>query len=272
MGIVEERRKVLDMVAAGELSPEEASRLLTSLDGRPEEASSRAIEPAAGEIARVRVVGTFRNVRIEGDSSISTATATGPHKARLEEGTMVFEEDPDSEQDGYVIFGPQARRPRRIRISADFGKGRTFRWQNPPAVLHIRMNPELPLEVELTAGSARVWDVTGPIRANLTAGSARFEGVRSPFVAAVEAGSINVSGIFDRGDSEIRCTAGKVRIDLERGSSVKIAARANLGKVALPGGEEWQGIGGGTRKTTVGGGSGTLDIEAVTGAVFVSSK
>jgi hypothetical protein len=62
-----------------------------------------------------------------------------------------------------------------------------------------------------------------------------------------------------------------VRLDLDEGSSVRITARATLGRISLPKSKEWQGIGGGRREVTIGGGDGTLDIEATTGAAIVEA-
>lgn len=262
----EERRKILERVAAGDLSPTAGADLLEAISQRRE----APVETDDEAIARVRVLGTFRTVRIQGDQSVKTAVAEGEHRVRTENGTMIFDADPGDEGSGYVLLGP---RPRRGRVHAriDLGRGRRFAWEGGrPPVLSIRMNPDLKLEVEMTAGSARVEGVRGPIVADLTAGSARFEGVRSPFMAEVDAGSVQVSGLFDQGDSSIRCTAGKVGITLEKGSSVRITARTTMGKVMLPDDDRWQTfIGAGKREVVVGNGDGTLELEATTGAVSV---
>lgn len=264
----EERKKVLERVASGDLSPEEASEILDALKQRSE------APPATDEtpVTSVRVIGTFRTLRIQGDPAVRTAVADGAHRVRTEDGKMIFEEDPEGPEGDYMLFGPppRGRRGRRgIHIHADFGGGRRFRFDTP---LNIRMNPDLPLEIDMAAGTAHIRDIRSPIKATLNAGTARFEGVRSPFKAFVDAGAIHVRGLFDKGDSEIRCTAGKVKIDLERGSSVRITARSTLGKIVLPHGERWQGIGGGEKEVTVGSGAGTLDLEATTGALVVESE
>jgi hypothetical protein len=219
-------------------------------------------------INAIRVSGTFRTLRVEGDTSVRGAVAEGPHEVRNKDGVLVFEDYADEDDPGFTLFGPRFRRG-RIQLSGKIN-GKEFSFgENVPHELRIRMNPELPLEIDLTAGSARVRDVSGPIRATLAAGTARFEGIQSPFVAVVDAGSLNVHGLFDRGESEIRCTAGKVRIELDEESSVRITARATLGKISLPHKKDWAGIGGGRREVIVGEGKGTLDIEATTGAAVV---
>lgn len=219
------------------------------------------------DVAAIKVRGSFRHLRILGDPSVRAAVAEGPHVVRIEGRVMIFEEDPEDE--AFMLFGP--REPgRSMRINSDIRIGRRrFRLGGSPPELRIRMNPSLSLEIDITAGTARVEDVVGPITAKLAAGSAWFEGVQSPFNASIDAGSLHVGGLFNRGDSTIRCTAGKVHIDLDKSSDVRIKARATIGKISLPDGGEWSGLGAGKRVMTIGGGEGNLDIEAITGSVVV---
>lgn len=299
MTVQERRRNLFEMVASGDLSPDAAAKLLdalqrTTLDETEQDLVFQSIksgnasaDEAVGlllvessapttsktavstdeKIDAIRVVGTFRTLRVEGDPSVHIAVAEGPHEVRTEGGVMIFEEYSDADEPGFIVFGPRFRR----RIRGSFAiNGKEFKiGEQSPSEFRLRMNPELPLEIDMTAGTARVRGVSGAVRATIAAGSARFEDIRSPFVAAVDAGSLTVRGRFDRGHSEIRCTAGKVKIELEKGSSVRISARATLGKISLPQGKDWQGIGGGRRVVTVGTGDGTLDIEATTGAAIV---
>ncbi|MGH9196593.1 MAG: hypothetical protein ACRD1T_12725 [Acidimicrobiia bacterium] len=263
----DQRRNILHKVASGELAPDEAAVLLDSLEKEqaPQPPSPPIQEPE--DVMAVRVDGSFRHLRIEGDPSVKAAVAQGPHVVRMQGKTMVFEEDPEDE--AFVLFGP--REPgRSMRINSDIRIGRRrFRLGGQPPELRIRMNPSLALDIDITAGTARVEEVKGPITAKLAAGSAWFEGVHSPFNASIDAGSLHVAGLFDRGESSIRCTAGKVNIDLDKQSDVRIKARATIGKISLPDGGEWSGLGAGKRVMTIGKGEGKLDIEAITGSVIV---
>lgn len=259
-----DRRRILEMVAQGRISAQEAAELLASVG----KAAPPPEEEGRPQVEKVRVIGTFRALEISGDPSLVGAVAEGLHRVRTENGTLVFEEEPFQEgEPDFVLFGP-GRRGKRINVRIN---DRQFSIGDPQKIraLRIRMNPDLPLEVEMTAGSARVRGVRSPITASLTAGSGRFEGIRSPIKLNVDAGSLRVEGLFDRGDSEIRCTAGRVSVELDPKSSVRITARATLGKISLPGGEEWKGMGGGKREATIGDGKATLDIEATTGKVDV---
>lgn len=253
----DERRKILEMVANGDLSPSDAADLLAAV-GSPGTTKSEDL-PAA----RIRVVGTFRSLQVEGDESVAGARAEGPHKVREENGTLIFEEDPEDEESSYMLFGPR----RKVH-------GRIVWGQDTPRILKIRMNPALPLQVEMTAGSATIRHLRSEVRASLTAGTGKFEDVTGPLTIAVEAGSAFVKGKLTEGNSEIRCTAGKIRIELEEGSDVQVVARSTLGKIQMPKGAsegDWAGVGGGKREMTLGNGKAKLSIEATTGMVTVDA-
>lgn len=271
----DERRKILEMVAAGTLSPGDAADLLSAVEKSGQTAGElpAVTDTHDTDISAIKVIGTFRALRIEGDPSIKGAVASGPHRARNENGVMVFEDDERDDEGGYILFGSPRESGRRVNIKGKInGKEFNFGGTRPPA-LTIRMNPDLALEIEITAGSVKVEDVRGPIDANITAGSGRFVGIHSPIQAAVEAGALYVSGIFDSGSSHLRCSAGKIRVELDEGSDVAVTARATLGKIQLPGSEgrevNWQGIGTGSREAKIGAGTGKLDLEATTGSVIV---
>ena len=270
----DEQRRILEMVAAGDITPTEAARLIEALSGSepPEIQPKDYSDPA---IIGIKVIGTFKTIQIQGDPTVTGAVAEGDHRVRTENGRLIFEEDLDNDQPGYVLFGPRSR---RFRFSGKIN-GRTIQvGEGPdvPPVLAIKMNPSLPLEIEMTAGTVKVGGVDGPIEAAITAGSGRFEDVKAPISASVDAGSLHVRGVFDRGNSSIRCTAGKVKVELEPGSDVRLRAKATLGRVSLPGGQpegsarDWTAIGGINHEMVIGDGSGTLDIEATTGSVSVT--
>ena len=124
------------------------------------------------------------------------------------------------------------------------------------------MNPELDLEVEVSAGSVRVAGVHGEINARCSAGNLRIEGFESPLDLTVAAGSISATGVLDSGKSHIQCDAGRVSVRLEEGSSVRVTSQANLGKVVVTGDSESSRgarLTGSTQNTvTVGSGAGEL--------------
>jgi hypothetical protein len=246
----EQKRTILTRVAAGELSPEEAAYELQEL----ESASASPAEPA-GNVAvasagakRIRLIGNMGSVILLADAAVREASAQGPHTARREGDTLVIESNPESE--GFR-FGP-------------FIGFNTRR-------LVVRVNPDLPIDADVSAGSLRVVDVRGPITANVQAGSVVIGGVASPIDLDVQAGSVRVSGRLTAGESRIRCRAGSVQVELEPGSSVRVRARNTLGKVTLPGGRVSTGLGADVAEAVVGDGKGTLQIDAELGSVTVTA-
>ena len=273
----DDRKAVLERVARGELSPAEGAALLEEMDARKVR-SSTTEDPrdwaadwsretdwtpppppvATGErAARVRVVRAIGTAEIIGDPTVHEAVAEGPHVARREGDTLVIEGEEEGFQVPGFYFGRRGRyrpRPRwRYRHGFPFGDF---------APLRVRVNPDLPLEVEAQAGRLTIRGVHAPITAEVQAGSTEIVDFRAPLDLMVQAGSVRARGRLDHGASRIRCEAGGVRLRLERGSSVRVSARTTLGKVQFDnddGSDPW----------VIGSGEGTLDIAATMGSVRV---
>jgi hypothetical protein len=242
------RKEILNRVASGEISPEEGATLLDDLAaGR---ASTATAPPPGPTASRIRVRRAFGSIVIEGDASVREAVATGRHGARREGDTLLIEGDDESGEFAFVWAGR-----RQIRL------GRPQHAQP----LQVKVNPELPLEVETQAGTLRLTGVRGPIKASIQAGSARIEGFEGPLELEVQAGSVRGEGRLSKGSSRIRCEAGTIRLDLKSDSSVRISGKSALGTVQVDGGSYQDGT------WIVGGGEATLDVEATMGSVRVDA-
>lgn len=234
------RREILSRVAAGTISPEEAAVQLDAANHAEEEAT---------DIRTVRVIKQLGPAEIIGDSSIRDAVAEGQHRARIDGDTMIIEGQTLHESGSFIFGFP--RHPGHDRLV-------------------VRVNPSLRLDLQLQAGNCRVSGMEGPIHADVQAGSATIEGFSKPLDLSVQAGSVRATGRLDEGDSRIACDAGSVNLHLERGSSVRVTARANLGKVSLPGGAEFAGARG-TQDLTIGGGAASLKIDTNMGSVKLTA-
>jgi hypothetical protein len=308
----ERQRAILQQVADGRLSPEEAVVLLERAEdeeqqhgrsergdeaGREEGADGGAAPggqssppPAGAEGAsgRVRVVGSFRSARVIGDPTVREAVVDGPHVARREGDLLIIESTlEESELPGFVFN--RGRWSWRLTVPPDVGagtnlgrppKGRRWwageeAWQRPwsQSQLTVRMRPDLPLEVELSAGTLRAHGVTGPLHFDVRAGSARIEGAYGPLDATVAAGSLRLDALLRAGASRIRCDASSVRVHLERGSDVLVRARAELSRLSLP----HRGVvgtwsGGEREEVKIGDGAATLDIDANVSKIGVTAE
>lgn len=265
-------RDILSQVAQGSLSPEDAAARLEAL-----EREEPTPEPEIGTAREVRIVRQRGQVEVVGDPSVKEVAVEGAHVARREGGTLVIEGEDDWED--HFTHRESPPNPRHTwggwddipgfiftrRFSGAWMRG----WDSRPLV--VRMNPNLPLEITLQAGSARIRGVVGPIRAEVQAGSTSIDGFTGPLSLSVQAGSVRASGRLDHGASRIFCEAGSVQLHLTHDSSVRITARSSIGKISLPTGDGWV-VGGSDREATIGTGDATLDIEATAGAVRVTAE
>ncbi|HEX6677022.1 MAG TPA: hypothetical protein VF486_18590 [Actinomycetes bacterium] len=315
----ERQRAILQEVADGQISPEDAVQLLDEAeepsDGDQEGPEPRGLRVDTAGIQRVRLVQAFRQARVVGDPDVAEAVVEGPHLVEREGDVLVVHGDGMPGAHGFAFsrgdrpWYPSRpghpRRPGRPERGHRRGDRWEYRWgpdawdRAPEAgpwggpggwagrwgfmdtfrrfgeELTVRMRPDLALDATVTAGSLKIAGITGPLRVAVAGGSARFDQFRGPLDLSVEAGSVKSSGVLASGSSRIRCQAGSVRIHLERGSSVKVRAKAELGNVVLPGdaeGERWPVGAGAAREVTVGDGAALLEIESNMGSVVVSAE
>jgi hypothetical protein len=258
------QREILSQVAAGTISAEEGASRLEALEaGLAPAAAAQTTAPAATAPSvpatrQVKVVANIGMVEIAGDPSVAFVTADGPHRARQDGDTMVIDHLPFADHDNFA-FGSDSLR----RI---VGKGFDLQRRG----LTVRMNPDLALTVSTKAGDVRVDGVHGPISAEVQAGNCTISDFRSPLDLVVQAGSLSANGRLDGGASKVRCQMGSVKINLEKGSSVRISARTTMAEVAVEGAATYGAAAGSVSKVfTVGGGAGTLHVDCTMGDVKV---
>ncbi|MGH9244366.1 MAG: hypothetical protein ACRD29_08620 [Acidimicrobiales bacterium] len=255
-----------------------------------------------GERAReLRVTARARRIRIVGDPSVSEVLVRGGHNLRRDGSTLVLDCDPlaDWSHDepfmhGFAVVGGHpwwgGRGPARERSGhwghdweprarADWERRAQAwerRWERHSRQgtrgfdvepVDVRMNPELPLTVDLSAGSARISAVRSPITCSLAAGSATLSDVAGPLECSVNAGGLTISGPISRGESRISCDMGSLKIRLEPGSDVRVKVDSVMSKTDVRLGDR----GGRTDRGewVVGDGTASLAISANMAAVKV---
>lgn len=254
------RREILIQVASGTITAEEGAARLDSLEAPMPPAPAPVATGLKGR--HVKVVSQLGSADIVGDPSVAFAVADGPHRARQEGDTMVIEHQPLDEDESFA-FGSGGSR-HRVLIN-----GATIQRRK----LTVRMNPDLALTADVQAGNVRVDGVHGPIISEVQAGNLKVSDFRGTLDLVVQAGNVAASGRLDRGASKVRCEMGSVKINLEKGSSVRISAHTTMGKVAIEGaGAELAGAGRSGRDVTIGSGAATLDVECTMGSVKVSAE
>jgi hypothetical protein len=257
-----ERREILQRVADGELSPEEAERMLHDIEGA-------AAPVRESRVRLVKVSLGVGGIEIVGDPDVAEAEVDGPHRAEVNGDTLVIHGELEPGDEGFTFrLGPRGRRVGGVHVGRHHG--REFR----AARLRVRMNPSLAVDAELDAGPLTISGIDGPIRARIAAGPISIEDFTGELDVAVNAGAVRANGKLTDGESRIRSDAGAIRVSLDPSSSVHVIAQAALGKVMVPGSENGarKRFTGDRREAVIGDGDATLRVETAMGTVHVSVR
>jgi hypothetical protein len=245
-------RSLLEDVAAGRIDPAEAARLLDNLrtEGAPPQPEGEAGPPAVPDVTRLVVRGLSRSVHLIGDPTVTTVSVDGQHVVRREGGTL-------------VISGEIDRFPGDEAFSL-ISSGRWRELLPRHQSLTVRARPDLPVEVEVTAGSLTSEGLRALERVRVTAGSAKIKEATEPVDVLVQAGSVDLNLLATHGSSRLRCESGSVKLRLAKGSDVRVSTDVQLGKLTVhpprfARGDEVQ----------VGSGTATLTLEVVMGSALV---
>jgi hypothetical protein len=259
------QREILNQVASGQISAAEGAARLEALAAEPpaSQAVATALPPAAPAATgarSVKVISLLGSASIVADPSVAVAIAEGPHRARTDGDTLVIEHAGLDEGNDTFTFGGGSR---VVVAGPDFQR----------RSISIRMNPDLPLFASVQAGNLNAVGLRGAITAEVQAGNFRLDDFSGPINASVQAGNVTASGSLSSGESKIRCEMGSVKLNLSKQSSVRITAKATMGKVSIDGGRDARmHYGGAVREVTVGSGAGTLDIDCTMGSVRINAE
>ncbi len=291
-------REVLEAVAAGRMSPEEAAARLAGSGG-------------GVALRRVRVRAATRAVRVVGDAGVSEVAVEGLHQVRREGDTLVVSAHPAEGGGGFAFVPPDLgrlvaegrARARQVAQSAAreaarvaYSAGRPA-WAPPPSSrgryrkewkgwmggdwmghgdwgdfhgwadpLVIRVNPRLAVDADVSAGSLSVSGVRGPVGVDVAFASAALEGLRGPIDVRAQAANVRFRGALSEGASRVRGDAAAIFITLAPSSDVVVHSRCDFGRLRVSRGDEVLDPG---EAVVIGSGRASLDIEASMGAVEV---
>jgi hypothetical protein len=209
---------------------------------------SKPVNTSGVERISVRAVG--RRVRIVGETSVATLSADGPHVLRRNGAVLEVSSDGElgASLDGFSILRGAPRSLDDIRA---LGLGKE---------LLLKVNPNIVVDVEVTAGSLNTERVPHLGKIRVTAGGARLLDVREINDALIQAGQATIHGAITTGRNRIRAESGSLSITLADESNVTVNGDAQLGKVSWSGGHSGAGD-----EVVMGNGSAKLDIEVVMG-------
>ena len=269
----------------------------------PPEGPASGIDEGPARLLRIQAAG--RHLRVVGDERVGEADVEGLHEARRDGEALVVTAHRQAGEGSFSFVGPplgrdalrawrnelrnltrQARRAERDARhgfpswETQWGPGtRTWpdwtewhRWAEP---LVIRANPELAVEVDVTAAACTLTGLRGRTTLGISAGTATLEQIRGVLDLRAQAASVRVRARLTEGQSRVRCEAGSVVVELEPGSDVTVRTQTELGRVRLRRGERATGGGAGVRvndELVVGDGHAALDIDAVMGSVEVRTE
>jgi hypothetical protein len=268
------RREILEQVANGELSPEEADELLREAAGDAAAPSAAAVP---SRVTRLKIRSGFGAIVVVGDETVAEAEVDGMHQASHEDDTLVIHSDLDPDIPGAfeIDLGRHRRRRGRLGIAVGpmvfgaSGKGRPLHKSS----LRVRMNPSLELDVRLDAGSLSLSHLRAPVRARMSAGPITIEDFTAPLDVSVNAGAIRALGELTYGESRIKSDAGAVRVSLSPSSNVRIVADTALGRIVLPDHDPETGKRFSSRReATIGAGEATLRVETAMGSINVTTS
>lgn len=218
------------------------------IDDGPVPPSDRQTSRTKG-VERVTIRAVGRRVRIVGEPRVATASVDGAHVLRRSGSTLEISSDGEigASIDGFTLLRP----PRSLEDVRNLGLGKE---------LFIRVNPNLIVDVELTAGSLTTENVRFLGKVRVTAGGAKITGINEAHDVLVQAGQATVKGSITTGRSRVRCESGSLNVQLADDSNVTVRAEAQLGKVAWSGGHSGAGD-----EVVMGNGSARLDVGVVMG-------
>ncbi|MGB8022572.1 MAG: hypothetical protein WCF04_15185 [Candidatus Nanopelagicales bacterium] len=283
----DELRDLLNRVASGEISPEEAQAKLQSSAAaqpggpaagsgagadRPSEAGAGAGPGAASQagrpsappppptepVRRISVRASAVRLIVVADASVDTAIADGPHRVAHVGDTLTIHSDLSAGE--YHTEAPKSAFTTWLTSMNRAG-----------TTLRVRVNPELPLEVLNVAGSLELSGLHAQASIGVEAGSAKLHGGSGPLALSVASGSAEVEWQF-HGDSSVSTDLGSARILVLPGSDVSITAEATLGmaSIRMPDGSTLKASPTGNPPVVVGAGTGRLAVTSRLGSLVVS--
>jgi hypothetical protein len=229
---------------------EPVSESLSEPVAEPVSEPERAKPVNTSGVERISVRAVGRRVRIVGETSVATLSADGPHVLRRNGAVLEVSSDGElgASLDGFSILRGA---PRSLDDIRSLGLGKE---------LLLKVNPNIVVDVEVTAGSLNTERVPHLGKVRVTAGGAKLLDVGEINDALIQAGQATISGAITTGRNRVRAESGSLSITLADHSNVTVKGDAQLGKVSWSGGHSGAGD-----EVVMGNGSAKLDIEVVMG-------
>lgn len=225
-----------------------------AVEDEPEVEHSQLPAPAGVQRVTIRAIG--RRVRLTGEPAINGVAVDGPHQIKRDGDTLAINSEGDM---GVSLDGFTMLRTRSVGDLKSHMNG--FAKE-----LQIRVNPSLRVEIEVTGGSVVAERLPNLAKVRVTAGTAKVTDVDGPIDLLVQAGWATLDAQITKGRSRVRVESGAATVNLRRGSDVKVHTEAQLGKVS------WTGaVSGQSKDVEIGRGRASLDVEVLVGTAQIAS-
>ena len=242
-------RDLLARVAAGEVDPAEAARLLDEDPTAPtvdrtDRTTDLTAFPSAGVGAVMIKVGGVK-LTVVADPTVDTLVADGPHALRQDGPTLVLEAPGEG---GWRTQAPPKYLGWVPNVVWTAGRGEK---------VHVRVNPSLPLTVDATASAVEIVGTRSSLTLGGSASSVKVRDHVGSIHGTLSMGSAAVVATIT-GPSDLTCELGSIDLRLERGSDATVTAFAEMGSLQISGGTVGSDVSyDGTASRTVVAGAGT---------------
>jgi len=247
---------LLTRVAAGQIDPAEAARLLDEDASAPTlDQVERPLVATSPAVTSITILAGGVKLVVVADPTVATAVAEGPHAARHDGSTLVIEAP---RGDGYQVQG----RPKYLGwVPAVWTGGRGEK-------VTVRVNPDLPLTVEASACSIEVTGLHSALTVKADAASVKVREHRGTLHGTARMCSVSIRGAIT-GESSFLCEFGGLDLRLDAESDVVVHAVAEMGSLKLGGDHVSQDASGMGMRGSTGNGAHSFDLTVRMGSVSV---
>lgn len=253
-------RDVLARVAAGDLDPAEAARLLDEDESAPSvehpDLTDTLVAPtASSSVGSVSLLAGGVKLVVVADPTVATAVADGPHSVRHEGSTLVIEA-PSGE--GYQVRD----KPKYLGwVPTVWTGGRGER-------VTVRVNPDLAVSLDATACSVSITGLRADLAVKAQASSVKVREHRGTVHGTSAMSSLSLVGVVT-GDSSLVCEFGSLDLRLQPGSDVVVEAVSEMGSLRIGDGHPSSEDNGMRSRGSTGSGSHRFDVTVRMGSASV---
>lgn len=254
---------LLTQVAAGELDPAEAARLLDQDPNAP--TLDQGAVPSYQSISAISINAVGVRLQVFADPTVASAVAEGPHLVHQDGSRLVFDLPGRARgEDGFEA------NPRwqwgKLRVDWPYGSGER---------VVVRVNPALALQLELKACDTTVRGLRAALEVSAFSSSINVLDHDGPLSGAITTGGARIESVFSGAADSLTVDMGSLKLTVLPGSDTTMTARSEMGSLKVVGPrvreshDELTGLHS-SGSAVVGAGTGRLDVSVRMGSAKVT--